>query len=48
MKEEEEAASDQRFKIEQFLIMPALLVIRDTGDTGVPTADGTSLLPSLK
>lgn len=23
---------DQRFKIEQFLIMPALLVIRDTGD----------------
>lgn len=29
------------FKIEQFLIMPALLVIRDTG---VPAADGTSLL----
>lgn len=23
--------NDQRFKIEQFLIMPALLVIRDTG-----------------
>lgn len=31
-REGEIGGGDQRFKIEQFLIMPALLVIRDTGD----------------
>lgn len=30
-----ERRNDQRFKIEQFLIMPALLVIRDTGDRSI-------------